>query len=230
MTNKQDAEMNGAETISSGMACLGIELGSTQIKGILIDGKGQVLASGTFRWVSEYIENNWTYGLEQVWSGIQSCYSSLVDDVIGKWQVAGIPKLRCIGISAMMHGYLAFDQDDRLLTPFRTWRNVYTSDSANLLTKLHGQVISERWSIAHLLHAVRHEEPHVDKIHYLTTLAGYVHWRLSGEKMLGVGDASGMFPIDPEKRITILISSRHSISLRTCTNCRGVCRKSCPWW
>ena len=176
---------------------LGIEFGSTRIKAVLIDAKGTPLASGDHGWENSYIDDNWTYSLEEVWDGLRDAYANLAADVKEKYgepltQVGGM------GFSAMMHGYLAFDKDGKLLVPFRTWRNTTTGPAAAELTKLLNFNMPQRWSVSHLHQAILNGEPHVKDIAYLTTLAGYVHWQLTGEKVLGVGDASGMFPIDGE--------------------------------
>ncbi|WP_043845496.1 xylulokinase [Crystallibacter crystallopoietes] len=188
-----------ADAIERGATYLGIEVGSTRIKAALIDEFGTVVGSGTHAWASEYVDDNWTYSLDTLWTGIRSCYESLLSDVSKRWD-ARLTKVAGIGVSAMMHGYLAFDSDDQLLTPFRTWRNTYTEDASSFLSSRFGQNIPLRWSISHLLHAVLGGEEHVDRIASMTTLAGYVHWRLSGRKVLGIGDASGMFPIDSSTR------------------------------
>ena len=176
---------------------LGIEFGSTRIKAVLIDAKGTPLASGDHGWENSYIDDNWTYSLDEVWDGLRDAYANLAADVKEKYgepltQVGGM------GFSAMMHGYLAFDKDGKLLVPFRTWRNTTTGPAAAELTKLLNFNMPQRWSVSHLHQAILNGEPHVKDIAYLTTLAGYVHWQLTGEKVLGVGDASGMFPIDGE--------------------------------
>lgn len=178
-----------------GETSLGIELGSTRIKAVLIDKQGNILASGGFYWENRFENGVWTYDLEEVFQGVQSAYRDLKENVkklYGQW----LRKISFIGISAMMHGYLAFDKNDRLLVPFRTWRNNITGEASQKLTSLFEFNIPQRWSIAHLYQAVLNEEPHVSDIDFITTLAGYVHWRLTGEKVLGIGDASGVFPID----------------------------------
>jgi sugar (pentulose or hexulose) kinase len=183
--------------IEAGRGILGIEFGSTRIKACLIgDDAATVLASGTFEWENELVDGVWTYSLDTVWTGLQAAYADLLADAKRQFEVT--PRsFRAIGISAMMHGYLAFDESGELLVPFRTWRNTSTGDAAAELTDLFGVNIPLRWSIAHLQQAVRDNEPHVPRVRFLTTLAGYVHWKLTGRKALGVGDASGMFPIDP---------------------------------
>ncbi|MBR7927325.1 FGGY-family carbohydrate kinase [Aerococcaceae bacterium zg-ZUI334] len=183
------------QVIKVGKTALGIELGSTRIKAILIDDEQNVIASGNYEWENQLKDGIWTYDLEEVWSGIQSAYSELAAKVQKQYGVA-LTTVGSIGISAMMHGYLAFDQENQLLVPFRTWRNTITYQAASLLSEIFEFNIPERWSIAHLYQAMLNKEPHVENVAYLTTLSGYVHWCLTGEKVLGVGDASGMFPID----------------------------------
>ena len=189
-----------AEIISSGRAVLGIEFGSTRIKACLIgDDPSVILASGSYEWENAYVDGRWTYPLEEVWSGLQAAYADLVTDIEGRWSVT--PRsFAAIGVSAMMHGYLAFDEAGELLVPFRTWRNTSTGDAAAELSELFGVNIPLRWSVAHLQQAVRDGEAHVPRIRFVTTLAGYVHWKLTGRQVIGVGDASGMFPIDPATR------------------------------
>jgi len=186
-----------AEAITSGRAVLGIELGSTRIKACLIgDDPSEVIASGSHEWENQLVDGVWTYALDDVWSGLQAAYADLVAEVRRSFDV--VPTgFAAIGISAMMHGYLAFDAGDELLVPFRTWRNTSTGDAATELTGLFGVNIPLRWSIAHLHQAVRDSEPHVPEIASVNTLAGYVHFALTGRRVLGIGDASGMFPIDP---------------------------------
>ena len=181
--------------IEEGKTALGIEFGSTRIKAVLIDKKGMPLASGSYEWENQYINGIWTYALEEVWKGLQECYKDLVQDVKNTYDVT-LTKIGSLGFSAMMHGYLAFDQEEKLLVPFRTWRNTITEEAASKLTKEFNYNIPQRWSIAHLYQAILNKEEHVKKIGFLTTLAGYVHFMLTGKKVLGVGDASGMFPID----------------------------------
>jgi sugar (pentulose or hexulose) kinase len=186
------------EEILSGRAVLGIELGSTRIKACLLgENSTTVLATGGFEWENELVDGVWTYSLENVWAGLQAAYAALVVDVQGRFDVTPAT-FRAIGISAMMHGYLAFDAEDELLVPFRTWRNTSTGDAAGQLTELFGTNIPLRWSIAHLQQAVLDGEAHVGAVRFVTTLAGYVHWKLTGRRVLGVGDASGMFPIDAQ--------------------------------
>ena len=182
--------------IAQGRAVLGIELGSTRIKACLIgDHPADVLAVGEHTWESSQVEGHWTYSLDEVWHGVQSAYADLAGAVRAHHDVQ-LTEVRAMGVSAMMHGYLALDADDQLLVPMRTWRNTSTGRAAGALTELFGQNIPLRWSIAHLHQAVLDREPHVPQVAFLTTLAGYVHWQLTGRKVLGVGDASGMFPVD----------------------------------
>lgn len=190
--------LNIAEIIENGQASLGIELGSTRIKAVLIAPDTSVLASGDYTWENKLENGIWTYSLDDVWKGLRSAYSNLSSDATEKYGVK-IKKLRALGFSAMMHGYLPFDKNGELLTPFRTWRNTKQAQAADELTKLFGFNIPQRWSIAHLYQAILNGEEHVKDIAFLTTLAGYVHYTLTGEKTLGIGEASGMFPIDSEK-------------------------------
>ncbi len=183
--------------VISGRETLGIEFGSTRIKAVLIDENCNPIASGDHVWENRFENGYWTYHLEDVWCGLQHAYAKLNEDVLAKYGVK-IKELSSIGFSAMMHGYLPFDKNGNLLAEFRTWRNTTTEKAAAELTALFGFNIPQRWSIAHLYQAVLNGEEHVSSVSYLTTLAGYVHWKLSGEKVLGVGDASGMFPIDSE--------------------------------
>ena len=190
--------MDGKEkqtAIESGKTVLGIEFGSTRIKAVLIGEDHAPLASGSYEWENRYENGVWTYHLEEVWAGLQESYRKLSREVLEKYNTP-LKSIGAIGFSAMMHGYLAFDTRGNLLVPFRTWRNTITGQAAEQLTDLFQFNIPQRWSIAHLYQAILNQEPHVRDIHYLTTLAGYVHWKLTGQKVLGVGEASGMFPID----------------------------------
>lgn len=187
--------LTGSAAIRGGAAFLGVELGSTRIKATLVDGTGAVLASGSHAWENEYVDRNWTYSMAAVRSGLQACYADLAAHVRAEHGTE-LTELGAIGVSAMMHGYLAFSGDE-LLVPFRTWRNTYTTEASAILTRTFGQNVPLRWSASHLLHAVLGGEEHVPRIDFVTTLAGYVHLLLTGRKVLGVGDASGMFPIDP---------------------------------
>ena len=176
---------------------LGIELGSTRIKAVLIDEKHIPIASGDFEWENQLVDGIWTYSMDMVRTGVQSCFAALKADVRAKFG-AELDTVGAIGVSAMMHGYLPFDKDGKQLAEFRTWRNTITGEAAEKLTALFGFNIPQRWSIAHLYQAILNGEEHVKDIAYLTTLAGYIHWMLTGEKLMGVGEASGMFPIDSE--------------------------------
>ena len=186
---------NAKHVIESGKAVLGIEFGSTRIKAVLVDEKNLPIASGAHDWENQLENGIWTYSLEAIWAGIQDCYQSLLKDVQAKYDT-GITKLAALGISGMMHGYMAFDKNGEQLVPFRTWRNTITEPSSKALTELFGYPIPQRWTIAHLYQAILNGENHVSEIEFLTTLAGYIHWQLSGEKVLGVGEAAGVFPID----------------------------------
>ena len=188
---------NPRAVILAGDAILGIEFGSTRIKAVLIGPDHKTLAQGAHAWENRLLDGIWTYTLEDIWGGLQSCYADLAANVKNSYGVA-LTKLSGIGFSAMMHGYLAFDRDDHLLGPFRTWRNTITEQSSEILTRRFGFNIPQRWSISHLYQAILNKEEHVEHIAYLTTLAGYIHNCLTGKKVLGIGDASGMFPIDPQ--------------------------------
>ncbi len=183
------------KAIDEGQTILGIEFGSTRIKAVLIDENHQPLASGGYDWENQYVDGMWTYNLDDVWTGLQGCFQDLSKAVSEQYNTT-LKTVGALGFSGMMHGYLALDQDDNLLVPFRTWRNTITGQAAAELMALFQFSIPQRWSIAHLYQAILNEEPHVKDIHFLTTLAGYVHWKLTGERVMGVGEASGMFPID----------------------------------
>lgn len=187
--------MTKKEYIESGKSVLGIEFGSTRIKAVLIGENHEPLAAGSHSWENRLDGQIWTYTLEDIWMGLQDCYRSLKRNVKDTYGVT-LRRLDGMGISAMMHGYMAFDAAGELLVPFRTWRNTITEEASERLTEAFGFHIPQRWSIAHLYQAVLNREEHVGNITFLTTLAGYVHWKLTGRKVLGVGDASGMFPID----------------------------------
>lgn len=184
------------EEIKNGKTVLGIELGSTRIKAVLIDSESTPIASGSHEWENRLENGYWTYRLEDIWTGLRDAYASLAADVKRQYDLP-LESIGAIGFSAMMHGYMAFDSQDKLLVPFRTWRNTTTGEAAKKLFDLFQYNIPQRWSIAHLYQAILNGEEHVKEIAYLTTLAGYIHWQMTGEKVLGVGDASGMFPIDP---------------------------------
>lgn len=183
------------EAITRGDTSLGIEFGSTRIKAILIDRNFEVIASGSYEWQNRYENGFWTYNLEEIITGLQTSYAEMKQAVKQNYNIT-LEKIGSIGISAMMHGYMSFDKNGELLVPFRTWRNGTTTTAAEKLTSLFQFNIPERWSIAHLYQAMLNEEQHLADLDYMTTLAGYIHWLLTGEKVLGVGDASGMFPID----------------------------------
>lgn len=177
---------------------LGIEFGSTNIKAVLVDEKYQTIASGSVGWENRLENGLWTYDLEDVWAGLQKAYAELAGQIEEKYGKT-LTKVGAIGFSGMMHGYLAFDKSGKQLVPFRTWRNTNTDKAVRELTELLQFNIPHRWSIGHLYQSLLEEEEHVKQLDFVTTLAGYVHWKLTGEKVLGVGEASGMFPIDSEK-------------------------------
>ena len=187
------------KVITEGKTVLGIELGSTRIKGVLLDDKNQMLASGGHTWENRLENGVWTYHLEDVWTGLQACFADLKRNVKDTYDVE-LQTIGAMGISAMMHGYLVFDENDKLLVPFRTWRNTMTEPATIELMELFNHQIPQRWSVAHLYQSILDGMDHVKDIRYMTTLSGYVHWMLTGEKVLGVDDASGMFPIDTETK------------------------------
>ncbi len=188
--------MDIAKIITSGKTALGIEFGSTRIKAVLVDECSNPIASGSHDWENRHIGNIWSYTLDDILGGLQDAYASLAADVKEKYNVT-LQTVGAIGISAMMHGYMVFDRDNKLLVPFRTWRNNTAAEAGERLTELFGYHIPARWSIAHLYQAILDKEPHVKDIVYQTTLEGYVHWLLTGKKVIGIGEASGMFPVDP---------------------------------
>ena len=194
MTQEQVAVT--AEKIRAGKTSLGIEFGSTRIKAVLIDDAYHTIAAGDYEWASHLEDGLWSYTQEEIWKGLQTAYARMAGDVETAYGER-LTHVGHIGFSAMMHGYLAFDKSGELLVPFRTWQNTNTHEAHEKLSELFQYNIPERWSVAHLYQAVLNHEEHVSKVDYITTLAGYVHWKLTGEKVLGVGDASGMFPIDP---------------------------------
>ena len=183
------------KAVAEGRTYLGIEFGSTRIKAVLTDEEYNPIASGSHGWENRLENGIWTYTLDDVWEGLRDCYKNLADDV-EKQYGEKLTTVGALGFSAMMHGYMAFDKAGELLVPFRTWRNTITEEASEKLTDVFGYHIPQRWSIAHLYQAILNGEDHISKIDFFTTLAGYVHWQLTGEKVLGVGDASGMFPID----------------------------------
>lgn len=194
-SGKRGGDMNYTEYIESGKAVLGIEFGSTRIKGVLIGPDNEPIAQGNHDWENQLVDGIWTYSLDAIWAGLQDCYSNLLKDVKEKYGCT-ITKLGALGFSAMMHGYMAFDKDGELLVPFRTWRNTITEQASQELTELFHYHIPQRWSIAHLYQAMLNKENHVGNVATLLTLAGYMNWKMTGEKVIGVGEASGMFPID----------------------------------
>ncbi len=184
------------DAVVAGRTTLGIELGSTNIKACLIDADHTTVAVGVHTWENQFTDRRWTYPLDAVHTGLAGAFEALAADVRDRYGVE-LTTVGAIGVSAMMHGYLAFDAEDALLVPFRTWRNTTTGPAAAALTEAFGFNVPQRWSVAHLYQAMLDGEEHVPDVAFLTTLAGYVHWQLTGERVLGVGDASGMFPIDP---------------------------------
>ncbi|WP_046176096.1 xylulokinase [Domibacillus indicus] len=196
MTNK----LNSIKAdITSSRTALGIEFGSTRIKAVLIDSNHSPIASGSYEWENRLENGIWTYSLDDIWKGLQTSYQEMAAEVKEKYDVT-LQRVGAIGFSAMMHGYMAFNQEGELLVPFRTWRNSITERAEKELTALFNYNIPQRWSIAHLYQAIINEEKHVESIDFFTTLAGYIHWKLTGRKVLGLGDASGMFPIDLETK------------------------------
>lgn len=192
-------KLDAKSTIETGKAMLGIELGSTRIKAVLIDQDNKPIAQGSHSWENQLVDGLWTYSLDAIWNGLQDCYAALRANVKEQYGIE-IETLAALGVSAMMHGYMPFDKEGNLLAEFRTWRNTNTGEAAAALSELFVYNIPLRWSISHLYQAILNNEPHVRNIHFLTTLAGYVHWQLTGEKVLGIGDASGMLPIDPKTK------------------------------
>ena len=186
---------NAKTTIAAGKAILGIEFGSTRIKAVLIDENHRPIAQGAHEWENQLVDGLWTYSIDDIWKGLQDCYADLRANVLKEYDTE-LETLGGLGFSAMMHGYMAFDEKEQILVPFRTWRNTMTAEAAKELTVLFRFNIPQRWSVAHLRQAMLSHEPHVPEIRFMTTLAGYVHFLLTGERVLGVGDASGMFPID----------------------------------
>lgn len=187
---------SAAELIRNGHVFLGIELGSTRIKAVLIDDMCRTLAQGSYGWENRFEDGYWTYHQEEIWRGLRSAYTALRYHTEEQYGIT-IRYVDAIGISGMMHGYLVFDAEGNLLVPFRTWRNNTTEEAANHLTKAFSFNIPERWSVAHLYQALLSGEEHTEHVNFMTTLSGYIHWRLSEKKVLGIDDASGMFPIDP---------------------------------
>ncbi len=191
--------MTAKQTIEKGKAILGIEFGSTRIKAVLIDEENKPIAQGSHEWENQLVDGLWTYSVEAIWYGLQDCYANLRADVLKQYDCE-IESLAAIGFSAMMHGYMAFNEKQEILVPFRTWRNTNTGKAAAELSKLFNYNIPLRWSISHLYQCILDNEEHVADIKFLTTLAGYVHWQVTGQFVLGVGDASGMIPVDPNTK------------------------------
>ena len=191
--------MEAKEIITAGKTALGIEFGSTRIKAVLVDEAGKVLASGSHDWENQYVNDIWTYSLDAVWKGLQDCYQDLAGSVKATYGLA-LETIGSIGFSGMMHGYLPFDKAGELLTPFRTWRNNITGQSSEKLTEVFQYNIPQRWSIAHLYQAILNGEEHVKDIDYMCTLEAYVHRMLTGKRVLGIGDAAGMFPVDSKTK------------------------------
>ncbi|MBF1706319.1 MAG: ATPase, partial [Selenomonas sp.] len=189
-------DVTAAEIVRNGEVFLGVELGSTRIKAVLIDAKCNVIAQGSYAWENHFDGMYWSYHQDEIWRGLRSAYTDLRQRVEKRCGIS-IQRVAAMGISGMMHGYLAFDTAGDLLVPFRTWRNNTTGEAAEELTRVFSFNIPERWSVAHLYQALLSGETHVAQVDYMTTLSGYIHWKLSGEKVLGIDDASGMFPIDP---------------------------------
>ena len=189
--------MTAKEAIQQGRAVLGMELGSTRIKAVLIDEEHKPIAQGSHEWENQLVDGLWTYSVEAIWHGVQDCYADLRRNVREQYDTE-IETLAAIGFSAMMHGYMAFNDRQEILVPFRTWRNTNTAQAAAELSELFVYNIPLRWSISHLYQAILNNEEHVKDIDFLTTLAGYVHWQVTGQRVLGIGDASGMLPIDPD--------------------------------
>ena len=184
--------------IIANKTALGIEFGSTRIKAVLVDDKNQPIASGAHEWENRYENGVWTYSLDDIWTGIQDCYQDMAKDVKAKYGIE-LESVGAFGVSAMMHGYMPFNKEGELLVPFRTWRNNITGEASEKLMELFNYNIPQRWSIAHLYQAILNGEEHVKDIDYITTLEAYVHWKLTGKRVLGIGDAAGMLPIDTTK-------------------------------
>jgi len=187
--------MGKKELLESGNAVLGLELGSTRIKAVLIDEAHHPIVSGGYEWENRLVNGIWTYDLQEAWKGVQACYQDLKKEVLNQYGV-NLKKVKAIGISGMMHGYIPFNAKGELLVPFRTWCNTMTEEAVKELSEVFQFNVPQRWSIAHLYQAILSGEEHVSEISYLTTLAGYIHWQLTGLKVMGIGEASGMFPID----------------------------------
>ena len=187
------------QALAEGRTALGIEFGSTRIKAVLVDEESHPIAQGGYDWENRYVDNIWSYTMEDIWKGLQGCYREMAEDVKKTYGIT-LKKIGAIGFSGMMHGYMPFDKEGKLLVPFRTWRNNITGQASDALSELFNFQIPQRWSIAHLYQAILNGEEHVKDVDFFTTLAGYIHWKLTGEKVIGIGEASGMFPIDVEKK------------------------------
>ncbi|HET9598762.1 MAG TPA: FGGY-family carbohydrate kinase [Anaeromyxobacteraceae bacterium] len=196
MTPERGEVRSKAEIVAAGQALLGIEFGSSRIKAALVAPDGAPLASGSHGWENHLQDGIWTYSLDEVWKGVAACFASLSEEVRARYGVE-LRRVGAMGISGMMHGYVALDADGQLLVPFRTWRNNITGQACAELTRLFDFAIPQRWSVAHLHQSILEGQAHVPRLASLSTLAGYVHWKLTGERVMGVGEASGMFPIDP---------------------------------
>ena len=232
--------MDTKKQIEEGKAVLGIEFGSTRIKAVLIDENHHPIASGDHEWENRLENGIWTYSLDDIWQGLRDSYQKLAFNVEETYGVT-LKKIGAIGFSAMMHGYMAFDKNGELLVPFRTWRNGITGEASEALTEAFQYNIPQRWSIAHLYQAILNGEDHVKDIEFFTTLAGYIHWKLSGEKVLGIGEAAGMFPIDSTimdfdqkmldqfgRKIEYMrISLTNNCNLR-CSYCMPICKEEMP--
>ncbi len=206
--------------IINGKTVIGIELGSTRIKTVLIGEDYAPIASGSHDWENSLVNNIWTYSLDNIWQGVQDSYRKMAESVKEQFGVP-ICQTAAIGFSAMMHGYMVFDKNDNLLTPFRTWRNNITEQASEALTELFHYPIPQRWSIAHLYQAILNGEEHITNIAYLTTLAGYIHWKLTGQKVLGIGEASGVLPIELKTKD---YNQEMIGKFNTC-----ICEKNLPW-
>ena len=223
--------MDAKTAILEQKTALGIEFGSTRIKAVLIGADNAPIASGDHEWENRYDNGVWTYTLEDIWTGLQDAYTKMAADVKEKYDIT-LTRVGAIGFSAMMHGYMAFNEKEEILVPFRTWRNTNTGQAAAALSELFVYNIPLRWSISHLYQAILDNEEHVPSINYLTTLAGFVHWQITGQKVLGIGDASGMLPIDPitKNYSSEMVISSTDLLLRKDTTggfeifCRRYCR------
>lgn len=196
---EKDTDMNAKDKIDKGLTALGIEFGSTRIKAVLIDLDGNVLGTGSYEWENQLREGIWTYGFEEIDRGLQGCYRSLRDSLADRYGIT-LRKVGAIGISAMMHGYIALDENDTPVAPFQTWRNSNTQAASDMMTELFQSNIPLRWTCAHLCQCIIDQDPHLDQVSFVTTLASYIHYRLSGRKVTGIGDASGIFPINSDSR------------------------------